>query len=49
MMSMVASGSFPKTNYGASLNSFQFLFKSLITFEEKDPDSTVKQNVWHLM
>ena len=32
---------FPKNNHRAPLNSLQFLFKSLITFGEKDLDSTM--------
>ena len=32
---------FPKNNHRAPLNSLQFLFKSLITFGEKDLDSTI--------
>ena len=32
---------FPKTNYWALLNFFQFLLKSLITFWEKDPKATI--------
>ena len=38
---IVASESFSKTIYRASLNSFKFLLKFLITFGEKDPKATI--------
>ena len=34
---------FPQINYPPSPNSFQFLFKSLIIFREKDPEATIHE------